>query len=198
MANYEATRYDFDGANLQDVQGLNTGLIIPWTDSSVPTGFLECDGSAVSRSTYSALFAIIGTTYGAGNGSTTFNLPNLQDNITVSKSGTKALASTGGAATVAPTGNIGGNAGNHTVTTPEMASHSHPATARGGVPEIGPPTGSGGGSGYRAVHPSVSGNMNFGNTGGGGAHGHTFSGNFTGDANSVLQPYITLLYIIKT
>ena len=127
MANYEATRYDFDGANLQDVQGLNTGLIIPWTDSSVPTGFLECNGAAVSRSTYSALFAIIGTTYGAGNGSTTFNLPDLQDNITVSKSGTKALASTGGAATVAPTGNIGGSAGNHTLTTPEIASHSHPA-----------------------------------------------------------------------
>ena len=44
MANYEATRYDFDGANLTDIQGLNTGLIIPWTDTSVPSGFLECDG----------------------------------------------------------------------------------------------------------------------------------------------------------
>ena len=48
MANYEATRYDFDGASLTDIQGLNTGLIIPWTTASVPTGFLECDGSNVS------------------------------------------------------------------------------------------------------------------------------------------------------
>ncbi len=198
MANYEATRYDFDGANLQDVQGLNTGLIIPWTDSSVPTGFLECAGAAVSRSTYSALFAIIGTTYGAGNGSTTFNLPDLQDNITVSKSGTKALASTGGAATVARTGNIGGSAGNHTLSTPEISSHSHNANSRGGQPEIGPPSGGGGSSGYRSVPNNVSGTMNFGNTGGGGAHGHNFSGTFSGDSNSVLQPYITLLYIIKT
>ena len=52
MANYEATRYDFDGANLTDIQGLNTGLIIPWTTASAPTGFLECNGSNVSRTTY--------------------------------------------------------------------------------------------------------------------------------------------------
>ena len=43
--------------------------------STVPDGFLSCDGSAVSRSTYGNLFAAIGTTYGAGDGSTTFNLP---------------------------------------------------------------------------------------------------------------------------
>ncbi len=46
--------------------------------ASAPTGWLLCDGSAVSRSTYSALFAVIGTTYGSGNGSTTFNVPNAQ------------------------------------------------------------------------------------------------------------------------
>ena len=83
MANYEATRYDFDGANLTDIQGLNTGLIIPWTDTSVPSGFLECDGTAVSRSTYAALFAIVGTTYGAGDGASTFNVPNLADKVAV-------------------------------------------------------------------------------------------------------------------
>ncbi len=43
--------------------------------SSVPTGWLECNGAAVSRTTYSALFAVIGTTWGNGNGVTTFNLP---------------------------------------------------------------------------------------------------------------------------
>jgi microcystin-dependent protein len=72
MANYEATRYDFDGANLTDIQGVNTGIIIPWTTASVPSGFLECTGVAVSRSTYSDLFAVVGTTYGVGDGSTTF------------------------------------------------------------------------------------------------------------------------------
>ncbi len=83
MSNYEATKYDFDGQNLTDIQGLNTGLIIPWTDTSVPTGYLECNGAAVSRSTYADLFAIIGTTYGSGDGSTTFGLPDLQDDVVV-------------------------------------------------------------------------------------------------------------------
>ena len=86
MANYEATKYDFTGANLTNIDLVNTGLIIPWTDGSVPSGFLECDGSAVSRSTYAALFAVIGTTYGSGNGSTTFNVPDLQDDNAMGKS----------------------------------------------------------------------------------------------------------------
>ena len=77
MANYEATRYNFDGGDLTGIQGVNTGLIVPWSDASLPTGFLECDGAAVSRSTYSVLFGVVGTTYGAGDGSSTFNLPNL-------------------------------------------------------------------------------------------------------------------------
>ena len=57
------------------------GLILPFaydTSSSPPTGFFECDGSAVSRTTYSDLFAAIGTTWGTGNGSTTFNIPDLR------------------------------------------------------------------------------------------------------------------------
>ena len=53
------------------------GSIMAYGGSTAPAGWLKCDGSAVSRTTYSALFAIIGTTYGTGNGSTTFNLPNL-------------------------------------------------------------------------------------------------------------------------
>jgi len=57
------------------------GLILPFaydTSGSPPSGFLECDGSPVSRTTYSDLFSAIGTTWGAGDGSTTFNLPDLQ------------------------------------------------------------------------------------------------------------------------
>lgn len=55
-----------------------TGTILPFGGASAPDGFLLCDGSAVSRTTYAALFAVIGTAYGAGDGSTTFNVPNGQ------------------------------------------------------------------------------------------------------------------------
>ena len=60
-------------------ESITTGMIEGWHDGVVaPDGFLLCDGSAVSRTTYAALFAIIGTTYGTGDGSTTFNLPTLE------------------------------------------------------------------------------------------------------------------------
>ena len=78
MSNYEATKYDFDGGNLTGIEGIPTGTIVPWSDSSIPTGFLECNGAAVSRSTYADLFGIVGTTYGAGDGSSTFNLTKLK------------------------------------------------------------------------------------------------------------------------
>ena len=134
MSNYEATKYDFDGANLTGIEGIPTATIIPWTDSSVPTGFLECNGATVSRSTYAALFAIIGTTYGAGDGASTFNVPNLADNVAVGKSNNKALASTGGAATVASTGNVGGTTANATLSESQLASHDHT------MPRFGPPS----------------------------------------------------------
>lgn len=54
-----------------------TGALAPYAGSSAPYGWLLCDGSAVSRTTYAGLFGVIGTIYGAGDGSTTFNLPNL-------------------------------------------------------------------------------------------------------------------------
>ena len=58
-----------------------TGTISMWPVSSAPTGYLVCDGSAVSRTTYSALFGVIGTTFGSGDGSTTFNLPNYTNRM---------------------------------------------------------------------------------------------------------------------
>ena len=69
---------------LQDVKGyaddlLPIGSYIQFAGSQAPAGFLVCNGGAISRTTYSALFAVIGTTYGSGDGSTTFNLPNLTD-----------------------------------------------------------------------------------------------------------------------
>lgn len=64
-----------------------TGLILMWGGAAAPTGWLLCQGQAVSRATYADLFAIIGTTYGEGDGSTTFNLPDMKGR-TVIGSGT--------------------------------------------------------------------------------------------------------------
>ena len=69
------------------LQGLMpSGVILPFGGSSAPTGFLICDGSAVSRTDYANLFDVIGTTYGSGDGSTTFNLPNLSSGVLPSSS----------------------------------------------------------------------------------------------------------------
>ena len=55
--------------------GLKPGFVCPFAGTTAPDGWLICDGSAVSRTTYADLFAVIGTTYGAGDGNSTFNLP---------------------------------------------------------------------------------------------------------------------------
>lgn len=60
------------------IKSLRLGMITMWGGAVAPTGALLCDGSAISRTTYADLFAIIGTTFGAGDNSTTFNLPNFQ------------------------------------------------------------------------------------------------------------------------
>lgn len=191
MSNYEATRYDYDGQNLTGLELIPTATILPWSDSSIPSGFLECNGAAVSRSTYSALFAIVGTTYGAGDGATTFNVPDLQDNVPVGKSGTKALGSTGGANQVAKTGNIGGTSANATLSTPQLASHSHPGGGNA------TPNTKGQGQFNENLQPGFS-SSNTGGAGSGGAHDHNLSATFSGDSTSVIQPYLTLIYIIKT
>ena len=194
MANYEATKYDFDGANLTDIEGIPTATIVPWSDSSVPTGYLECNGQAVSRTTYSALFAIIGTTYGAGDGSSTFLVPNLSDNVAIGKSNNKALASSGGANTVAATGNISGSTANATLSTPQLASHSHSPYGWSAVNE-GRRDNRPDGHPYASNTASPSGSSS---TGSGSGHSHNMSANFSGDATSVVQPYVTIMYLIKT
>lgn len=188
MANYEATRYDFDGANLSGIEGIPTATIVPWSTASVPTGFLECNGSAVSRSTYATLFGIIGTTYGSGDGSTTFNVPDLQDNVALGKSPTKNIASTGGANTVTSTGNVGGATANATLSEAQLAPHSHPGGGSGTGQDLANPGGP-----FVYFSPAAT-----GATGSGSGHSHNMSATFTGDATSVVQPYLTVMYIIKT
>lgn len=96
------------------------GEVTAYAGSSTPSGWLACDGSAVSRTTYAALFAAIGTVYGVGNGSTTFNVPNLNGRVVVGQDPLQtefnALGETGGAKT-------------HTLTVDQMPSHTHTQNA---------------------------------------------------------------------
>ena len=70
---------------IKDTINTNTpvGSISLFAGATAPTGWLICDGSAVSRTTYANLFSVIGTTYGTGDGSTTFNIPNLKGKVPV-------------------------------------------------------------------------------------------------------------------
>ena len=189
MANYEATRYDFDGAFLTGIEGVNTGIVVPWGSASIPNGFLLCDGTSYATASYAALFAIIGYTYG-GSGAN-FNVPDLRDRTIcgVSSANSKTLAQTVGANTVTPTGNVGGNAASTTLATTQIASHTHSGAANTGTVATVNPT-------YNQPGAVVGGNT--GSTGGGQGHTHSLSATFTGSASSVLQPTLVLNYIIKT
>lgn len=93
------------------------GEIILSASGNVPSGFLACDGSAVSRTTYAALFAEIGTNYGVGDGSTTFNLPDLRGRAPIGVGQGSGLSNRA----------LGDSVGNetHTLTTAQLPVHNH-------------------------------------------------------------------------
>lgn len=100
------------------VYGGNTpvGSMLDWSTNTAPNGWLLCDGSVVSRSMYNDLFAVVGTTFGSGDGSSTFNLPDFKGKVSVGRDSEdidfNSIGKTGGAKT-------------HTLTISEMPEHTH-------------------------------------------------------------------------
>lgn len=83
------------GGNV-DITAVPTGTILPFAGNTIPEGFLACNGAVVSRTTYSTLFSAIGTTYGSGDGSSTFNLPSVEDNRFLEFSSTRGTKKNAG------------------------------------------------------------------------------------------------------
>lgn len=161
--------------------GVPAGTIVPFAGSTAPGGWLFCHGQEVDRTTYARLFNRIGTAFGAGNGSTTFNLPDMRGRVPLGKDnmgGASANRVTNPQADV-----LGGSMGaeTHTLSIAEMPSHSHVQT-RG---DEGAGQGTLHAAGTAAYQTVTATNVNTQSAGGGGAHNN-------------MQPSITMNYIIRT
>jgi microcystin-dependent protein len=175
-----------------------SGTVSQTARATAPTGYLLCDGSAISRTTYSSLFDAIGTAYGVGNGSTTFNIPNLKGRVPVgfdsSQTEFDTLGESGGAKTVAIT-EAQMPSHSHTGTTSTGGNHSHTLNDSylQGIPA------SGGGSRVIAGDQQHSGWSDTRYVQAAGDHNHSFttSSAGSGQAHNNLQPYVVLNYMIK-
>lgn len=166
-----------------------TGTVLPFAGSTAPSGWLLCFGQAVSRTTFASLFAVIGTTFGAGDGSTTFNVPDLRGRVSAGKDDMGGTAAN--RLTNSGTGNSGvngaslGNAGGVdrlALTEAQMPAHIHPAynQANGSI------TNSGG-----TTYTTTQGNSNTTST-------SVTLPTGSGQAHPNVQPTIVLNSIIKT
>lgn len=175
LSNYATKDYVDQLINSSKMDMLPVGTVFPWFSNDIPTNFLELNGQAVSRTTYSDLFELYGTTYGTGDGSTTFNLPDLSGRVpvglNVNKEWFDQLGKTGGNEEV-------------TLTIDQIPSHSHNIKIRADYDyDIG--VGSGGSlMGTGQFNWSANNQFINENTGGGQPHTN-------------LQPYITVKYIVK-
>ena len=165
----------------------SSGMLVPYAGGSAPSGWLLCFGQAISRTTYAALFSAIGTTYGTGDGSTTFNVPDLRGRVIAGQDdmgGTSAdrLTNQSGGLDGDTLGATGGSE-THTLTEAELAAHSHSLGTNGRVQ-----VGNDNGEAYSGKWVSGSGST------------ITYSTQETGSdtAHNNVQPTIVLNYIIKT
>jgi microcystin-dependent protein len=169
-----------------------TGSLTMWAGAvaSPPTGWLACNGANVSRSTYSALFAVVGTTWGAGDGSTTFTLPSLLNKFPVGAGDTYALAATGGSANATLVSHT------HTASVTDPG-HNHTFTSYnvgGTASSFAGPTSQRYDYGNNPSEPA-SGGVNVSNTTGVSVSNSTEGSSAT---NANLPPYVAVGFIIKT
>lgn len=170
------------------------GMIFDYAGSTAPTGFLFCDGAAVSRTTFARLFAVIGTTFGAGDGTTTFNLPDLRGRVVAGRDNMGGTAAN--RLTNSGTGNPGvngstlgavGGADRHALTETQMPLHAHDTNQSGNFGNINFGT-----SGSALTRNQVT------PTGGGAEAGQLTSQAGSGQAHPNVQPTIVLNKVIKT
>lgn len=203
-----------DGVLIGMLGGTPAGTILDYAGSTAPEGYLLCYGQAVSRSTYSTLFTAIGTTYGVGDGSSTFNLPDLRGRAVFGKDnmgGSAASRITDAVSSVDGTtlGDTGG-AQSHTLTTAQLPAHYHdvylndPGHSHGGDTNSSTYTAGSGGAtvavGGAAIPSNTTGITVRSASGGGGTANrtHTSGSTMDGDAHPILNPAIILNKIIKT
>lgn len=169
--------------------GAPVGALQAYAGSSAPTGWLLCYGQAISRTIYAALFAVVSTTYGSGDGSTTFNVPDLRgrslfglDNMGGSAAGRLTGSNTGNITSPTTLGSSGGQE-NHTLLTAEIPSHTHPLTDPGHSHPNSTPNQAAavaGGANWSVWYSTLPNNtgvattgITIGNAGGGGSHNST-------------------------
>lgn len=178
---------------------LPAGMIVPFAGTSTPTGWLICDGSAVDRTTYADLFAALSTTYGAGNGSSTFNLPDLRGRVPAGKNnmgtqGDANLITTAGAGFNGD--NLGATGGAETVTLTHQQSglpaHGHSDTF--GVRRV---TGTDNNNPFDGYGRGDGTNIST-DTGGIGGSVSDATAADASEAHTNVQPTIILNYIVKT